>query len=59
MKIADRAKQFAPFAALGHLDSTLKAVEEGRDIGDPEHISNLEDFDLIVSEDNEIDLADL
>lgn len=59
MAVSDRAKQFAPFAALGRLDDTLKAVEEGRDIGDYIHESNLEDFNYIESEDNEIELTDI
>jgi len=51
MPVSERAKQFAPFAALGRLDDMLRAVEEGRDTGDPEHLANLEDFNYICAED--------
>jgi len=44
MSNSERAKQFAPFAALGRMDELLKSVEEKRDVGDPEHIAFLEDL---------------
>ena len=44
MNRSDRAKQFAPFASLGRMDSMLKAVEDRQDVGDPEHIAWLNDL---------------
>ena len=40
----ERAKQFAPFAALGKLDKTLKAIEDGVNIGELEHVEDLTDL---------------
>lgn len=37
MPASERAKQFAPFAALGRMDRLLKVVEEQRDTGDLQH----------------------
>ncbi|MCF0141859.1 MAG: hypothetical protein HUJ75_00620 [Parasporobacterium sp.] len=34
MDVVDRAKLFAPFAALGSMEAVLKEVEENRDVGD-------------------------
>ena len=55
----NRAKQFAPFAALGRLDDTLKAVEEGRDIGELEHIRVDDDMDYMTSEDQDWDITSI
>ena len=44
MKVSDRAKQFAPYAALGRLDDVLLAMEAQRKTGDPEHVIDLSDF---------------
>ena len=44
MNITDRAKQFAPFAALGRLDDVLLQMEVQRNIGDPEHVIDLSDL---------------
>ena len=44
MKREDRAKQFAPFASLGRMDKMLKAGEDNRDVGDPEHEAWLSDL---------------
>lgn len=46
MDIQDRAKQFAPFAALGRLDSVLAEVESKRDVGDPTRELILEDLTM-------------
>lgn len=46
MDIKDRAKQFAPYAALGRLDSVLGEVERKRDVGDPEREIILEDLTM-------------
>lgn len=61
MARSDRAKQFAPFAALGRMDQMLKAVEEQRDVGDPEHIALVNDLtedemDLMSAENRASDL---
>ena len=45
MSRTDRAKQFAPFAALGRMEELLKAVQEGHDCGDAEYIPELSDID--------------
>lgn len=44
MAIGDRAKQFAPFEALGSMEKMLADVNEGRDIGEPEHFLFTEDM---------------
>lgn len=46
MAIGDRAKQFAPFAALGKLDDVLLQMELQRNIGDPEHVADLSDLSI-------------
>lgn len=46
MDVGERAKQFAPFAALGRMDEVLSEVERRRDVGDPERIPWLEDLSL-------------
>ena len=46
MNIGDRAKQFAPYAALGSMEPVLRAIIEGRNVGDFEHVENLEDFNF-------------
>ena len=44
MSITDRAKQFAPYAALGRLDSVLLEMERHVDNGDPEHVIDWSDL---------------
>lgn len=44
MDVGERAKQFAPFAALGRMEGILSEVEGQRDVGDPERIPWLEDL---------------
>lgn len=44
MEIGERAKQFAPYAALGSMEPRLRAVVEGRNTGDPEHEKIYEDI---------------
>lgn len=61
MKRSDRAKQFAPFAALGRMDEMLKVVEEQRDVGDPEHEALMtdlleEDMDMLSAENLQDDI---
>lgn len=51
-----RAKQFAPYEALGSMEAVMKAVDENRTIEDIEHIVNLEDFECICAEDMDEDL---
>ena len=46
MDVGERAKQFAPFAALGRMDEVLCEVEKRRDVGDPERVPWLEDLSL-------------
>ena len=46
MDIGERAKQFAPYAALGRMDAILKEVERQRDVGDPEHEMIFDDLSL-------------
>ena len=46
MDVGERAKLFAPYAALGRMDSILKEVEKRRDVGDPEHEKILEDLSM-------------
>ena len=46
MDIGERAKQFAPYAALGRMDAILKEVERQRDVGDPEHEMIYDDLSL-------------
>lgn len=55
MPRSERAKQFAPFAALGRMDRLLRSVEKRRDTQDLEHeawfgdISN-EELELLAAE---------
>ncbi|MBR3004897.1 MAG: hypothetical protein IKH67_07530 [Lachnospiraceae bacterium] len=44
MNITDRAKQFAPFAALGRLDSVLLEMERQMDNGELTHVMDLSDL---------------
>jgi len=46
MDVKERAKQFAPYAALGRLDGILGEVERKRDVGDPERERLLEDLTM-------------
>ncbi|MBR5930464.1 MAG: hypothetical protein IKZ95_00390 [Lachnospiraceae bacterium] len=46
MDIGERAKQFAPYAALGRMDTILKEVERQQDVGDPEHEMIFDDLSL-------------
>ena len=46
MDIGERAKQFAPYAALGRMDAILRDVERQRDVGDPEHEMIYDDLSL-------------
>ena len=50
MPVAERAKQFAPYAALGSMDPVLQAIIDGRGTGDFERVKNLEDFNLLLEE---------
>ncbi len=45
MNVADRAKQFAPFAALGRLDRAFEIIEKKHDCGELERIEGTEIFD--------------
>ncbi len=45
MPVSERAKQFAPFAALGRMDKALDEVREGHDIGDPDRERILDDIE--------------
>ena len=51
MEVTERAKQFAPYAALGSMDGVLKKVVEGRDVGDYVREETLEDFEYMCAED--------
>ena len=58
MKVSERAKQFAPFAALGSMEGVLQAVVDGRDVGDPEREQFFDDLENICAEDQDIDMLD-
>ena len=45
MPISERAKQFAPFAALGRTEKMLDEVRNAHDVGDPEREQFFEDID--------------
>lgn len=44
MSNSERAKQFAPFAALGHLGDAFAYIEQQINIGELESIPEAEDF---------------
>lgn len=44
MSNVDRAKQFAPFAALGRMDKELAYIEREINIGELEHITDWSDL---------------
>ncbi len=46
MDVGERAKLFAPYAALGRMDTILKKVEEQRDTGDFTHEAVLDDLSM-------------
>lgn len=43
MSNADRAKQFAPFAALGHMGKEFAYIERELNIGELEHVAEWQD----------------
>ena len=45
MPVSERAKQFAPFAALGRMDKELDDVRSMHETGDPEREKFFEDID--------------
>ena len=46
MPVSERAKQFAPFAALGRMDRALDGVRSAHDVGDPERERILDDLSV-------------
>ena len=44
MNITDRAKQFAPFAALGKMDQEFAYIERQVNIGELEHLTEWSDL---------------
>ena len=46
MNVSDRAKQFAPFAALGSMDGLLRQIEDSVKPNDFEHEKFYDDLDL-------------
>lgn len=48
MDIGERAKQFAPYAALGSMEPYLRDVAMGRDVGDMEHEEFFEDLEWLT-----------
>lgn len=61
MDVGERAKQFAPFAALGRMDAALNEVRKNHDVGDPERTLFLDDLSgeeimMMTSEENKENL---
>lgn len=55
MDVGERAKLFAPYAALGRMDTVLKHVEEEQTTGELTHEAilddlSMEEIDLLMSE---------
>lgn len=46
MPVSERAKQFAPFAALGRMDRALDEVRSAHDVGDPDRERILDDMSV-------------
>ena len=55
MSRLNRAKQFAPFAALGSMEQSLKETEEQMPGTDPQRIPEMPDFILRMLPAEEID----
>ena len=50
MSRVDRAKQFAPFAALGRLDKEFAYIEHQINIGELEHVTDWNDLSSDIAE---------
>ncbi|MGI6072472.1 MAG: hypothetical protein ACOX75_05615 [Lachnospiraceae bacterium] len=51
MDVGERAKQFAPYAALGSLEGAMSEIIDNHSTKDPERIRNFEDFNYLCAED--------
>ncbi len=60
MPISERAKQFAPFAALGRTEKMLDEIRSAHDVGDPDRERILDDLsvDEILSMSSETSIID-
>ena len=54
MSRSDRAKQFAPFAALGRMDKELAYIERQINIGELEHVTDWSDLSADMVEQKDI-----
>ena len=50
MSRSDRAKQFAPFAALGRMDKEFAYIERQINIGELEHVTDWSDLSSDMAE---------